>query len=330
MVSEKREMAGSSKIQRILRSKEFMVFLVLVCLFLIMSFASEYFLRSRNLFNLLRNMSTIAVVGIGMTMVLVTAGVDLSVGSLVAVTSMLIARIMWMGVNPVFAILIGFAFGVFLGMINGFLIAKIKVPPFIATLGMMSIARGITFFLATGIKGTVACNISVDCGFIKWLGGGYVGPVPVPVIIMVLLVVIFQWFLNNTMLGRQIYALGSNRKAARLAGVNVVWVEMFVYMLTGGLCVIAGMMTAGLLSTAATNAGMGLELDVVAAVVIGGASLSGGSGTIVGAVLGAGVMAILKNAFVLLRLPTYMQTITLGVVVILGVAVDYLRSHGKE
>lgn len=308
-------------------SQEFIVFVVLAVLFVVMSFASPYFLKTQNIFNLLRNMSAIAVVGIGITMVLVTGGVDLSLGSVVAAAGMFTARLLWMGVPELLAIFLGFMFGFLLGAFNGVIIAKIGVPPFITTLGMMSIARGLTYFFATGVKGAVACNIGVECPFILALGGGYLGPIPLPVIEMIVLVIAFQWFLNNTTLGRQIYALGSNREAARLSGVNIVFVEIFVYTLTGGLCALAGMMYAGLLSTAATNAGIGMEMDVIAAVVIGGASLAGGKGTIVGAVIGAAIMAIIKNAFVLLHLPTFVQTITLGVVVILAVAADSLRKN---
>jgi ribose transport system permease protein len=270
-------------------------------------------------------MSAIAVVGVVVTMVLITGGVDLSLGSIVAVTSMFSARMLWMGVNPIISIASGFLIGFVLGAINGFIIAKVGVPPFITTLGMMSIARGLTYFFATGVKGTVACNIGISNRFILTIGSGKLGILPMPVLEMILMVLIFQWFLTNTTLGRQIYALGSNREAARLSGVNIVFTEIFVYTLTGGLCAFAGMMYAGLLSTAATNAGVGLEMDVIAAVVIGGASLAGGKGTIIGAVIGAAIMAIIKNAFVLLHLPTFVQTITLGVVVILAVAADNLR-----
>lgn len=315
----------SIQFSKIRSTQEFVVFLVLVGLFVIMGFASPYFLKTQNIFNLLRNMSAIAVVGIGITMVLVTGGVDLSLGSVVAVTSMFTARLLWMGVPAFIAILAGFVLGFALGAINGIVIAKIGVPPFITTLGMMSIARGLTYFFATGVKGAVACNIGITNPFILAIGGGKLGIIPLPVIEMIVLVILFQWFLLNTTLGRQIYALGSNREAARLSGVNIVFVEVFVYTLTGGLCALAGLMYAGLLSTAATNSGVGMEMDVIAAVVIGGASLAGGKGTIIGAVIGAAIMAIIKNAFVLLHLPTFIQTITLGLVVVLAVAADNLR-----
>jgi len=144
---------------------------------------------------------------------------------------------------------------------------------------------------------------------------------------MLILVIIFSYFLGNVVLGRQIYAVGSNEQAARLSGVNVGNVRLFVYTITGTLSALAGVMGAGLLSTAPTNLGLGVELDVIAAVVIGGASLMGGEGTILGAVIGAAIMAVIRNAFVLLKLPIYMQTVTIGVVIILAVALDQLRKR---
>jgi ribose transport system permease protein len=194
---------------------------------------------------------------------------------------------------------------------------------------MMSVGRGITYLLATGLQGTVASNIPMRNEAVNFLGSGYIGVVPFPVIEMVVLVTAFSLFLQHVVLGRQIYAVGSNEQAARLSGVNVANVRLFVYTLLGGLAAMAGVMNAGLLSTAPTNLGVGSELDVIAAVVIGGASLSGGEGTILGAVIGAAIMAVIRNAFVLLKLPIYMQTVTIGVVIILAVALDQLRKRGS-
>jgi ribose/xylose/arabinose/galactoside ABC-type transport system permease subunit len=204
-------------------------------------------------------------------------------------------------------------------------VTRLRVSPFIATLGMLSIARGLTLFIATGLEGTVASNVPMRNEAVNFLGGGYVGPVPMPVIEMVVLVIIFSLFLRYTVLGRQIYAVGSNEQAARLSGVPVNLVKLFVYTVTGTLAALSGIMTAGLLATAATSAGTGTELEVIAAVVIGGASLAGGEGTIIGSIIGAAIMAVLRNAFILLKLPTYMQTITIGAVIILAVAADQIR-----
>jgi len=307
------------------RGQETGLLVVLAAMVVAMAIASPFFLKPDNLFNVLRGMSTIGIVAIGMTMVVVTGGIDLSVGSLLAVTGMLAARLMFEGIHPALAVTAGLGFGLFLGAVNGMIITKVGVNAFIVTLGMLSIGRGLTVLLATGVKGTVASNIPVTNEAVCFLGGGYIGPVPFSVIEMGVLVSLAVYFLANTVLGRQIYAVGSNLEAARLSGVNVDRVRIFVYTLTGGLCGFAGIMSAGLLSTAATNAGEGSELDVIAAVVIGGASLSGGVGTVTGTVIGAAIMAVLKNAFVLLHMPSYAQTLSIGVVIILAVAFDRLR-----
>jgi len=309
-----------------IHAREFSVFCALVILFVIMSIASPYFFNAENIFNVLRNMSFIAIISVGMTMVIITGGIDLSVGSILAVCSMLTARLMWEGVNPLISFIIGLMFGIALGALNGFIITRMKVNPFITTMGMMSIARGLTYYIATGVKGAVASNIPLKNPVLNFMGSGYLGPIPMPVIEMALLVLIASYFLRYTVLGRQVYAVGSNIEAARLSGVKVKNVQMFVHTLNGLMSALAGIINAGLLATAPTNAGTGVELDVIAAVIIGGASLSGGSGTIYGAVLGASIMAIIRNAFVLLHLPAFMQTITIGVVLILAVASDNLRS----
>jgi ribose transport system permease protein len=317
-------------LRRIFRTREIGVLFALLALVLVMSFASPYFLTTQNVFNVMRGMSTIGIMAIGMTMVIVSGGIDLSVGSVAAVSAMLTARLMtYHGVPPWISFVLGLLTGLALGAVNGMIITRVKVNPFITTLGMMSVGRGITYLLATGLQGTVASNIPMRNEAVNFLGSGYIGVVPFPVIEMVVLVTAFSLFLQHVVLGRQIYAVGSNEQAARLSGVNVANVRLFVYTLLGGLAAMAGVMNAGLLSTAPTNLGVGSELDVIAAVVIGGASLSGGEGTILGAVIGAAIMAVIRNAFVLLKLPIYMQTVTIGVVIILAVALDQLRKRGS-
>jgi ribose transport system permease protein len=319
-----------NSVKRVLQIREIGVLLALIALLIAMRFLSPYFWKSTNIFNVLRGMSTIGIMAIGQTMIIVTGGIDLSVGSVLAASAMLTARLMFLEVVPPWvAVFLGLAFGTLLGLTNGLIITKLKVNPFITTLGMLSIARGLTYLLASGLKGTVASNVPMRDEAVNFLGGGYVGPVPVPVIEMIGLVIAFSLFLKYTVLGRQIYAVGSNEQAARLSGVPVTLVKIFVYSVTGTLCALAGIMTAGLLATSATNAGVGIELSVIAAVVIGGASLQGGEGTIVGAVIGAAIIAVLRNAFILLHFPIYMQTITIGVVIILAVAADQLRHRNR-
>jgi ribose transport system permease protein len=321
---------SSTGLQRLLKTKEIGVLGALVVLTILMSFLNQYFATSQNIFNVLRSFSTIGIMAIGMTMIIVTGGIDLSVGSILAAGAMTTARLMtYGGINPWLAVLGGLLMGTILGGVNGLIITKIKVNPFITTLGMMSIARGMAYLLATGLQGTVASNIPMKDPGVNFLGAGVLGSIqfPFPVIEMTIFVILFSIFLRFTVLGRQIYATGSNEQAARLSGVNVDMVRLFVYTLTGMLCAYAGIMNAGLLSTAATNLGSGNELDVIAAVIIGGTSLSGGEGTIYGAVIGAAIMAVVRNAFVLLHIPIHWQTVTIGIVIILAVATDRLRQR---
>lgn len=323
--------------KRIFGHRESGVFLALVAMIVVMSFGSPYFLKEQNIFNVLRNMSSIMVMAIGMTMIIITGGIDLSVGATLAVTSMIAARMMvddaggtfLTGYSPVWAFLAAFAYGLLSGVMIGLIITKLDISPFISTLGVLSINRGLAFLFATGIKGTVATNIPVKNQLILFIGIGRVNflgfEIPMQVIIMAILVVLFSLFLKYTVLGRQIYAVGANSEAARLTGVNVTMIKVFVYTVTGVLCTLAGFMNMGLVASSVTNAGVGSELDVIAAVAIGGTSMSGGEGTILGTVIGAAIMAILRNAFVLLHLPIYLQTVSIGIVIILAVAIDGWR-----
>lgn len=311
--------------RKYLQIREVNVLLALIFIVVVMSVASPYFLTQDNLFNVLRGMSTIGIMAIGQTMVIITGGIDLSVGSLLAVSSMLTARLITVNnESAFFSVICGLSFGLFLGITNGLVITRFKINPFITTLGMLSIGRGLTYLLATGIKGSVASNIPMQNEFIIFLGSGYLGPVPFSVVLLLLLLILATLFLKHTVPGRYIYAIGSNERSARLSGVPVNKVRVFVYAISGFFCALAGIILTGRLSTAATNIGVGNELDVIAAVVIGGASLQGGEGSVTGAVIGATIMAVVRNAFVLLHIPNHFQTITIGVVIVLAVGLDQL------
>ncbi len=311
--------------RKYLQIREVNVLLALILMIMIMSVASPYFLKQDNVFNVLRGMSTIGIMAIGQTMVIITGGIDLSVGSLMAASSMLTARFITVyGGNAFLAVICGLAFGLLLGSVSGLIITRFRINPFITTLGMLSIGRGLTYLLATGVKGSVASNIPMQNKSIIYLGNGYLGPIPFPVVILLILVILATLFLNRTVPGRYIYAVGSNERSARLSGVPVNRIRVFVYAVSGLFCALAGIILTGRLSTAATNIGIGNELDVIAAVVIGGASLQGGEGTVTGAIIGATIMAIVRNAFVLLHIPNHFQTITIGVVIVLAVGLDQL------
>ncbi|HJW83600.1 MAG TPA: ABC transporter permease [Anaerolineae bacterium] len=324
---EKREQLEAPRgIARLLQARELGVLVALIILCVIMTLASPYFLTTINIFNVLQGMSTIAIMAIGETMVLVAGGLDLSVGSALAIGAMFTARLMtYHGVSPWLAVLFGLLAGLAFGMVNGLIITRIKINAFITTLGMLKVGRGLTFLLATALAGTVASNIPMRDESVNFLGAGYIGKVPFAVIIMLTLVAVFSVFMAKTVLGRQIYAVGTNEQAARLSGVNVERVRLFTYMVMSGLAALAGIMNAGLLSTAATNLGEGDELSVIAAAIIGGTSMSGGEGTVYGALIGAAIMAVVRNAFVLLGLPLHLQTVTIGLVIVLAVGLDRFR-----
>jgi ribose transport system permease protein len=301
------------------------VLIALLVLCLVLSIASPYFFTLRNIFNVLQGMSTIGIMAIGMTIVLIAGGLDLSVGSVLAVGAVLTARLMtFNGVNPWLSVVAGLLAGVAIGAVNGLLVTRAKIVPFIVTLSTLGIARGLAFVLATG-AGTVASNVPMRDAGVAYLGAGYVGPVPVPVLIMLALVVLSAVLLGNTVIGRQIYAVGSNARAARLSGISVERVQLITYVVCGGLAALAGVITTGLLATASTNLGQGVELDVIAAAVIGGTSLNGGEGSVVGTLIGAAIMAVVRNAFVLLGLPLHLQVMIIGVVILLAVGFDRRR-----
>ncbi|GJG87192.1 monosaccharide-transporting ATPase [Gemmatimonadetes bacterium T265] len=317
---------GAGAARRLFAVREAGVLAALVVLCVALSFASPYFFTLRNIFNVLQGMSTIGIMAIGMTIVLVAGGLDLSVGSILAVGAVLTARLMtYGGVNPWLAVLGGLGAGLAFGLVNGVLVTRAGIVPFIATLGTLSVGRGLTFLLASGGAGTVASNVPMRDPGVGFLGAGYIGPVPVPVVLMLVLVALAALFLRHTVLGRQIYAVGSNPRAARLSGVAVGRVQLFTYVVTGVLSALAGVVSAGLLATASTNAGEGIELDVIAAAVIGGTSLQGGEGSVVGTLFGAAIMAVVRNAFVLLGLPLHYQTMIIGAVILLAVGLDRRR-----
>jgi len=290
----------------------------------ILSFLSPYFLLPNNLFNIMRSFAITGIVSVGMTMLIISGGLDLSVGSMVGLGGMVAAALMTrLGVNPFISVLASVATGVFVGFIISIIVTKLKINSFIVTLGMLSVLRGFTYLISRG------SNIFVRSTAVIFLGQGYIGKVPFSVILMLIFVIFGVLFLRYTVLGRQIYAIGGNERASRLAGIQVIKVRMIVFIITSSLAAFAGLVAAGMLSSAEMIAGTGLELDVIAAVIIGGASLTGGKGSIVGSVIGAAIMGILRNGFILLGLPFEIQIISIGLVIVLAVVIDSLRS-GKR
>jgi ribose transport system permease protein len=288
---------------------------------------SSTFLSGENALNVLRQISINLCLSIGMTLVILSGGIDLSVGSVLAFTGAVAAGLMKTGLElPLFGVLVKFTvfgaivasitIGTLLGAFNGWVITRFKLPPFVATLGMLSVARGLTQLWTKGFPVT---GLGADFGFIgtgRWLG------LPMPAWISALLVAVFVVVTRKMRLGRYIYAVGGNERAAQLSGVNVRRVKLWVYTLAGGLAGVAGLLLTARLDSATPTAGMGYELDSIAAVVIGGTSLRGGRGHVVGTLLGCLIIGVLNNGLVLLEVSPLWQQVIKGLVILGAVALD--------
>lgn len=299
--------------------KEFPILAAFVLLCLTVSLLSPYFLKSQNIFNVLRQFSIIGILAVGEALVIITGGIDLSIGYLLGLCGVLTAILAKAGVPAPVIFIIIVAFGATVSLMSGLLVTKANINPFIVTLGMMNIFRGVSLLITGGMAIQYKSAITV-------LGSGYIGPVPIPVIVMFVVVSLGILFTKCTQPGRNVFAVGSNMRAAKLSGVNIDATRIMTFVITGALCGLCGMIQSGTLKTSEPMAGGGYELDVIAAVVIGGTSMSGGEGTVLGVIIGAAIMGVLKNSFVLLNVSAYWQIVVLGLVTILAVAVDALKT----
>ncbi|ARJ39663.1 ribose ABC transporter permease [Sporosarcina sp. P21c] len=290
----------------------------LLLIVVIISVMSPSFLTLNNLFNVLRQVSINALIAFGMTFVILTGGIDLSVGSILALTGAVTAGMMSGGMDPILAMLLGVLLGVLLGAINGLIIAKGKVAPFIATLATMTIFRGLTLVYTEGrpISGLG------DSFTFQMLGKGYIFGIPVPVITMAISFAVLYFILKKTTFGRRVYAVGGNEEASRLSGINVDRVKIYVYSLAGGLTAIASLILTSRLNSAQPTAGNMFELDAIAAVVLGGTSLTGGRGWIVGTLIGALIIGVLNNGLNLIGVSSFFQQVVKGAVILIAVLLD--------
>ena len=275
-----------------------------------------------NLLNVTRQVSINAVISVGMTLVILTGGIDLSVGSILAFAGSITAGLLSGGQSLIPAIIVGVVAGAFIGMINGALITRAGIPPFIATLGTMTAARGFTLVYTDGRPIT-----GMEEAF-RFLGGGYIAGIPVPVIIMAVIFLLAHIMLTRTKFGRYVYAIGGNEEAARLSGIGTKKILLSVYTLAGLLAGFSGVIMASRLNSAQPTAGAGFELDAIAAVVLGGTSLSGGVGTVGGTLIGAMIIGVLDNGLNLLNVSSFYQQVAKGVVILLAVYVDKKRKGG--
>ena len=327
ITQEKKEVPWSTRLRHVFGAQEFGIFLVLIVMGLFLTLQTDNFLTSRNLFNVMRAFSWIAISAFGEILVIITAGIDLSVGSTMALAGLTAALALTAGWPVWMAIVIGLLTGVLIGLINGSLISKANLPPFIATLGMMSVARGLCYGLTNGqpVRGFPA-------GFNFF--GQYDLPVgsflvPLPVIFMIIIAIIMSIFLSRTVWGYRIYAVGGNEQATALSGISTGRIKVLVYTLCGFLTAIGGLLMTARLGVAAPTAALGYELDIIAAVVIGGTSLMGGEGTILGVLIGAAIMQVLRNGLVLLGFPAYWQPAAIGLVIIVAIVLDQLRKQRR-
>ncbi|HAM80003.1 ABC transporter permease subunit [Ornithinibacillus bavariensis] len=293
-------------------------FIGLIFFSIILGIFSDSFFTFDNLLNLLRQISVNALIAFGMTFVILTAGIDLSVGSILALGSALTAGLLTSGMDPILAIIIGLLIGFVLGAINGLVITKGKVAPFIATLATMTIYRGATLVYTDGRPIT---GLSDSFSF-QMIGKGYVFGIPFPVILMLIAFAILYFILRKTVFGRQVYAIGGNEEAAILSGIKADRVKIWVYSITGMLSVLAGIILTSRLNSAQPTAGSSFELDAIAAVVIGGTSLMGGKGKIVGTLIGALIIGVIDNGLNLLNVSSFYQQIVKGGIILLAVLLD--------
>jgi ribose transport system permease protein len=309
--------------------------IALALMVIAMSFASDAFLTPENGWNILRQISVNLCLSIGMTLIILSGGIDLSCGAILALAGAVAAGVLKHGIElPMFdmllqftlagAIVAGVVVGLAAGWFNGFVITKFRLPPFVATLGMFSIARGLTMLWTGGFPVT---GLGESFGY---LGTGVFLGVPMPVWITAGLVAVFVVVTRKTRFGRYLYAVGGNERAAVLTGLRVKRIKVWVYTLGGGLAGVAGLLVTARLDSAQPNAGLGYELDSIAAVVIGGTSLSGGRGSVMGTVLGCLIIGVLNNGLFLLNVSPFWQQVVKGLVILAAVAIDKANAKNRE
>ncbi|OBQ74579.1 ABC transporter permease [Mesorhizobium erdmanii] len=299
---------------------------ILACIFL--SFATDAFATSKNLYNITRNITFVAIVALGMTFVIITGGIDLSVGSVLCLCSMVLAVTMHAGYSIEIGILAAIITALVIGGFNGVLIAYLGFPPFVVTLGMLSIARSLAMVASNN---TVVFQFGPDHDKLLALGGGaWVFGIANPVLYMIILALITGFILRWTKFGRHIFAIGGNEHAATLTGVPVKQIKVAVYMISALSAGIAGIIQTGWLGAVTTNLGTGMELQVIAATVIGGANLAGGIGTAFGAIVGAALIEVIRNSLGLLGINAFWQGVFIGGAILMAVLFDRIRNFRRS
>ena len=300
-------------------------FLVL-CIFLsVYPATSGSFFTRQNIFNVLRQISTNLFLACGMTMVIILGGIDLSVGSIIALSGCVSAGcVVRYGLPLPVALLAGLAIGLIVGMFNGFVISRTTIPAFIVTLATMNVAKGLAYVYTGGSP------VRVMTEEWRFIGAGYIGMVPTPVVILIVVLLVTAIIMNRTKMGRHMYAVGGNPQAAKFSGVKVAKVKFFVHAFSGLMAGLAGIVLASRMYSGQPTAGEGAEMDAIAAVVVGGTSMSGGSGKIGGTIIGGLIIGVLNNGLNLLNVNSFWQYVVKGIVILLAVFIDYVRNKGKK
>lgn len=300
--------------------RELGVLSVLVVMVVILAFISPVFMTPLNLVNIVRQTVEIGIMAVGMTFLIIAGEMDLSVGSTFGATAMLSALLLRGEVSPTVVFLLSLLAGGCIGAVNGILVTKARMPAFIATLGTMQIFRSVAYGISNGQSISVFPEKALSSWVFKM--GSSIGNIPVQIFIMLILFILTGIVLAKTPLGVNIYATGGNRRAAKLVGINTDHIKIICFIMTGMLCALSGLISIAYLQSVPTTAGEGREMDVIAAVILGGAALSGGRGTILGTFIGAIIMSVVKNGMVLLSVPVFWQSGFIGVIIILAVLLD--------
>lgn len=302
---------------------EFGIAIALILEVLLFSSLSPYFFTADNILNVTLQTSITAIIAAGMTFVILTAGIDLSVGAVVAFSGVITTSMLKLdfpfAISFPLALLVGIGVGIVSGSIAGMFITRFNITPFIVTLSLMTIWRGSSYMYTDGRP---VWGLPEQFGF---LGSGRLVGIPLPTIIMMCVYIVAYLVLRRTRFGRYVYAVGGNKEAARLAGININRVLSSVYIMSGALCAVSGILLASRMNSGQPNAGLMYEMDAIAAVVVGGTSLFGGRGTIVGTFLGAMLIGVLRNGLNLLNVNSYVQMVVLGIVILLAVLLDQMR-----
>jgi ribose transport system permease protein len=308
---------------RLLRRRESGIFLALVALMFLITAFQRNFATGYNLYVVGRQIAYTAIVALGVFFVIVTSGIDLSIGSVLGLSGVMCGLVMAAGLSPLLAVGAGLLTGITVGLINGAVVSYLGVTPFIVTLGMLSMARGLVFVITRGDSIRAIPESFIKAGLIDIFG------IPMPVIVLGIVAVSAHFVSTRSVFGRQLYALGGNENAAALSGIKIRQVKIAAYAVSGLLSSVTGILFVARFRSAQANAGLGMELDAIAASVIGGTSLMGGEGSVLGVLLGASIMGVLRNGLVLMEVSSYWQELIIGLVIVLAAVIDVVRRRWR-